>query len=138
VDTHALLWWQARHRRLSRAARAAIERADEVLISAITCWEVGTLVGAGRVRLDRSVTDWFSDLEADRRLRLLPLSPQSALVAYDLQRASFHGDPADRMIYATAVEQNAPLVTKDERIAEFAARASPPVKVVWLAPKRSR
>ena len=87
VDTHALLWWQAKHRKLSRAARTALGRADEVLVSAVTCWEVATLVGAGRIRFDRSVTEWFADLEADEHLELVPLSPRSALVACDLERA---------------------------------------------------
>ncbi len=131
VDTHALLWWQAKHRKLSRTARTALERADAVLVSAVTCWEILTLVGAGRIRFDRSVTEWFADLEGDDRLELVALSPRAALVAYDLQRARFHGDPADRMIYATAVECTAPLVTADERITEFAAASSPPITIIW-------
>ena len=131
VDTHALLWWQAKHRKLSRTARTALERADEVLVSAVTCWEVATLVGAGRIRFDRSVTEWFADLQTDELLELVPLSPRSALVGYDLECASFHGDPADRMIYATAVEQRAPLVTADERITEFARGSSPPITIIW-------
>ncbi len=131
VDTHALLWWKARHKKLSRAARSALERADEVLVSAVTCWEIATLVAVDRVRLDRSVTEWFADLEAEARLALVPLSPGSALIAFDLERAKFHGDPADRMIYATALEHAVPLVTADERIAGFAASSSPPITTIW-------
>ena len=109
----------------------ALERADEVLVSAVTCWEVATLLAAGRIRFDRSVTAWFADLEADERFEIVPLSPHSALVGYDLERASFHGDPADRMIYATAVDQRAPLVTADTRITQFAQSSSPPITVIW-------
>ena len=68
---------------------------------------------------------------SQRGFELVPLSPGSALVAYDLERARFHGDLADRMIYATAVEQSAALVTADDRMTKFAKGSSPPITIVW-------
>jgi PIN domain nuclease of toxin-antitoxin system len=131
LDTHALLWWQSRSKRLSRPARKAISSAEVVLISAVSCWEVATLAAQGRIELDRSLDRWLSDMEKERSLELVALSPRAAILAFDLARAGFHGDPADRLIYATAVERMVPLVTADERITTFAEEKNPALRIVW-------
>lgn len=73
LDTHVLLWWQADGHRLSPTAARAIARAEAVLVSPISCWEVATLTTKGRVRLDRDVYAWVRDLFAEEeRLELGP------------------------------------------------------------------
>ena len=131
LDTHALIWWQAKSKKLSRRVQTSIKRAEAVLVSAISCWEVATLVAQGRLKLDRSLDEWLADMEADSTIRVLPLSPQAAILSWELDRAGFHGDPADRLIYATAVEEMVPLATADERIRAFAISASPAVRILW-------
>ena len=133
LDTHVLLWWQARSRKLSRRARAEIEAADALLVSAITCWEVATLLAHGRFALDRTIDEWLADMEAEPRVEVVPLSARAAIQALSLDRAGFHGDPADRLIYATAAEQMVPLITADERMRAFARgeSAAVAVRVIW-------
>jgi len=70
-------------------------------------------------------------MEAEPSIELVPLSPRAAIRALALGRAGFHGDPADRLIYATAAEQMAPLVTTDARIHAFAERGRPAVRIIW-------
>lgn len=130
LDTHALLWWKAGGERLSQVAAGAIADADRVLVSPISCWEVGMLVERGRIRLDREVMVWVAALFAEERTEVLGLSPAAAAAAALLGRDGFHGDPADRLLYATAREHAVPLVTKDERITSFAERAGE-VRIVW-------
>ena len=125
------MWWQAKHRHLGKRAKAAIDRAERLLVPTVACFEVAILVARGRVKLDRTIEEWIGDLETDARVELVPLSARAAAIAYDLELASFRGDPADRMIYAAAVEHGVPLVTADERMSEFAESASPPVTIVW-------
>ena len=131
LDTHALLWWQAKSKRLSRRAAAEIRRADRILVSAVTCWEVATLLAQGRFTLDRTIDEWLEDMEADPAIELVPLQPRAAVRALELAQAGFHGDPADRLIYATAAEQMVALLTADERIRSFAEHGRPAVRVVW-------
>lgn len=127
LDTHALLWWQAESDRLSARAAAAIESVDRVWISAITLWEVATLTRLGRITLDRSPRRWAADLLAGP-VDCLDVDPSIATAAGTIE--GFHGDPADRIIYATARHHKMSLVTKDRRLTDFAT-AHDEVAVLW-------
>jgi PIN domain nuclease of toxin-antitoxin system len=78
------------------------------------------LVGRGRIRLDREIAAWVRHALVDRRLRVIPPDADVALAAA-LLGDDFPGDPADRLIYATARQAGCRLVTRDERIARFDA-----------------
>jgi len=128
LDTHVLLWWRAGGDRLSPDARAQIRAANPVLISPITFWEVGTLLRQGRIALDRPLADWVVDLLADAQIDVAALSPRAAAEAGSLPEA-FPGDPADRLIYATAAELRVALISKDERLRAYAD--SHAIHVLW-------
>jgi PIN domain nuclease of toxin-antitoxin system len=130
LDTHVLLWWQAGGERLSAGAARAIARAEVLLISPISCWEVATLLSKGRIALDRDVYVWVRDLFGAQQVQLAPVPPQVAVSAAMLGAAGFHGDPADRFLYATALEHSVPLVTKDESIRSFAEKAGD-LRTIW-------
>jgi PIN domain nuclease of toxin-antitoxin system len=124
LDTHAWIWWSDDPSRLSAAARAEIEGAEAVGVAAISCWEVAMLVLAGRLALDRELARWIRQALARPGIVALPLSPRIALEAALLEREGFVGDPADRMIYATARDTGARLVTKDDRLRGFDPRGT--------------
>jgi len=125
LDTHAWIWWVADPARLSSAARRAIEKARVRGVCAISVWEVPVLIERGRLVLDREVTDWVRDALEMPGVELLPLTPEIALAAGG-GVLELHGDPADRMIAATALAHRARLVTKDERL-----RALQTLDTVW-------
>lgn len=128
LDTHVLLWWQARSDRLSRRARTRLADAATLLISPITCWEVGMLVARGKVSLDRPTAAWVRDVLANDRVELAELTAGTAVTASELD--GFHGDPADRLLYATARHHQAALLTKDRLIHRY-AKTDPTVLAVW-------
>ena len=129
LDTHVLVWWQAGGERLSSDARRAIEGADRLLVSPLTCWEVATLARLGRLVLDRPATIWVQDLLQDPRIVAAPLGPDAAAWAGALG-SDFPGDPIDRLLYATARDLRVPLITKDERLREYVGHRGD-VQVVW-------
>lgn len=115
LDSHVLHWWSAEAARVSRAASKAIEAADELAVADISWWELAWLARHERITLTVPITAWLEQLAA--QVRSIPLTPAIATTAVTLP-TSFPGDPADRLIYATAVEHGWPLITKDERLLE--------------------
>jgi PIN domain nuclease of toxin-antitoxin system len=125
LDTHAWLWWAAGSSDLGRTARRELRRARHIGIPAICCMEVATLAAKGRILLDRPTLRWLDEALAEPRVDLLPLTPAVAAKAAELG-ADFPGDPADRLIVASAILQSATLLTKDRRIASFSG-----VETAW-------
>lgn len=113
LDTHVLHWWASEPDRLSARATQAIESADELAVSAISWYELAWLARHDRITLAIPLRSWLDGLAAD--IRTVPISPAIAATAVELPEA-FPGDPADRMIYATAIERGWQLVTKDRRL----------------------
>ncbi len=125
LDTHALVWWTQQPELLGNDAAEAIAKSDQILIPAICFWETSLLVRTGRLSLKRGqpVDEWASEVLAIPRVIPVPLTPALALSADTFQ---MHPHPADRFIVATALEQRAPLVTKDELL-----RSLSWLKTVW-------
>ena len=119
LDTHAWLWWVSDPDRLSRAAREAVGQSDVVGVSTVSCWEVVMLHVRGRITLDRKPGAWVNAALAVEGIEALLLGSDAAVEAALLDRRDFPGDPADRMIYATARAAGAPLATKDEALRRF-------------------
>ena len=128
LDTHALLWWQAGSELLSARARRSIDAAPRLFVSAISLWEVATMVGQGTIALDRPTQMWVHDLLADGIVSVADLAPTIAVAAAQLDE--FNGDQADRIIYATAVHHQLALVTKDPVLTEY-ARSNGDTSIEW-------
>ena len=113
LDTHVLHWWSAEPERLSRVAAEAVSDADEIAVAAVSWFELAWLATNGRIAVTIPVRSWLERLAED--VRTVPLTPAVAYAAVSLP-PSFPGDPADRLIYATALEHGWGLVTKDRRL----------------------
>lgn len=118
LDTHVLLWWLARSPRLSRRQRKVIDAADAnspLCVSDISLWEIATLYELGRIQLDRPLREWLEQATAPPLVRRIGISPAVAAEVAALPD-SFHRDPADRILVATARVLGAELLTSDKRI----------------------
>ena len=123
LDTHTLVWLLQGSERLGPGARALIEAAakgDGAFVAAISAWEIAMLVAKGRLALDREVGEWLDAALALPGLRLAPLDPQVAVDSTRLPGQP-HGDPADRMIVATARRHTATLITDDAQVLAYSA-----------------
>jgi PIN domain nuclease of toxin-antitoxin system len=113
LDSHVIHWWSAEPDKLSRTAAKAIEEADELAVASISWFELAWLAHSERIALSIPLRSWLAGLAAD--VRTVGTTPAVAATAVALP-SSFPGDPADRLIYATAVEHGWKLVTKDRRL----------------------
>ena len=118
LDTHVWLWWLAGSASLPEAERDALDRAavrSLPSLSAISLWEAQMLVAKGRIVLAEPFAQWIASVAAQDVVRLLPLDVDVIGELHALP-ASFHGDPADRLVVATARAHALPLATHDKAI----------------------
>lgn len=113
LDSHVLHWWSAEPDKLSEEAETQIEAARELAVAAITWFELAWLAEHGRIVVGVPIRSWLEQLVSD--VRTVATTPALAATAVALP-SSFPGDPADRLIYATAIEHGWQLVTKDRRL----------------------
>ena len=108
-DTHVWVWSAAGDPRAERLRSFS----GTAILSAISQWEVSMLAMKGRLTLMPDEASWFStNLEAP--VSLAPLTAEISTASCRLP--DFHGDPADRIIVATAVTLGIPLITADDKI----------------------
>lgn len=118
LDTHVWLWWLTGAPALPEADRRALDRlaASRLpCISAISLWEAQMLVAKRRMIPVESFDRWIRRMSAPDVVQALPLDADVVCALHNLP-ASFHGDPADRMIVATARAHSLPLATHDTAI----------------------
>lgn len=127
LDTHVVIWLAQDYQRISATAQSAIEEARKkdrgLAISCITLVEIARLASHGRINLKPDVETFVSDVEY--RLIVLPITGKIALQASDLP-SGYPNDPVDRIIGATALIEDIPLLTADTQI-----RKSRAVPTVW-------
>jgi PIN domain nuclease of toxin-antitoxin system len=129
LDTHVWVWYVSNPEKLSRRARKAIAREitgrKPLFISSISTWELSMLVSKDRLDLTMDVRDWIAKSES---LPFFHFVPVDNAIAYKsvFPPEPIHDDPADRIIFATALTQGASLVTKDDKLLELTS-----VETIW-------
>ena len=116
LDTHAWVWLDEGSCRRGKESLSLIDqslKSGELYVSAISFWEVTMLIEKGRLEMRSEVELWRQSL-IDNGLQEISLTGNIAIRSALLE--NFHGDPADRMIVATAIHMNSTLCTADEKI----------------------
>ena len=128
LDTHTWIWWHMNPPKLSKKVKQLIleyEKYDELLLSAISPWEFAKLLEKKKIGISCMPEDWLKTALHMPKFRLVSLTPGIAYQSTVLPQP-FHSDPGDQIIVATAREENAVVLTKDERILDY-----PHVKSIW-------
>ncbi len=116
LDTHVWLWSLTEPHRLTRRARSAITRSNDLWLSPISVWELLVLAERGRVRLDDEPRRWVREALVRSPVQEASLGNEVAVQSREV--ALPHQDPADRFIVATALVHELTLVTADEALIE--------------------
>ena len=123
LDTHVLLWHEQGDRRLGVKTRQAVERVLQerrAAVSSISFWEIGMRIQKGRLEFLLDLDAWRREL-LDQGLVEIPVD--GAIAARAGLLVDMHGDPADRLIVATAL-QGHQLLTADRRILDWSGQLS--------------
>ena len=116
LDTHTVLWLTEQMPKLGRLARRRCDAAlaaGELAIATVVVFEIGWGLRRGRIEGPRDVRSWRNRV-LSLGVREISLSAEIAMTAVELEE--LHGDPLDRIIVATALVEDALLVTADRRI----------------------
>ena len=115
LDTHALLWVDSNNPKLGAKARLQIEaawRAGLLVVSAISFWEAAMLAERDRISLPTSPERWRANW---LRAGLVEIPIDGWIALQSCQLKNFHRGSADRLIVATALDRNLPLMTADKK-----------------------
>ena len=127
LDTHAWIWHLSDSSQLSPAARAAIADARRDLavhVSSISVWELFMLTKKGRLQL--AITPEAFLHRAERLSYVRFAAVDNGVARRSVQLPDIHGDPADRLIAATAQQLGCPIVSKDRRFSDY-----PGAEIIW-------
>ena len=128
LDTHTWIWWHMTPSKLSKKVKQLIsetEKYEELLLSSISTWEFCKLLEKKRLGISCNPEDWLSSALDMPKFKLVSLTPSIAYRSTVLPQP-FHNDPGDQIIVATAREENATILTKDDKIQNYKH-----VKSVW-------
>lgn len=124
IDTHVWLWVAGgetgRFRRRTIDLIDTAARESRLLLAAISLWEVAMLEAKGRIQLELPCGEWLKRARRNTGVMVAPLETEIAALSAALP--GLHGDPADRMIVATALHHGATLLTEDDRIVAHARK----------------
>ncbi len=120
LDTHVWLWSQEAHEKFGRKTQSILtSREDERVVSAISTFEIARLISRGRILLTQPFATWKTQSLHDLVATTVDVTHEMAWEAYHLP-GSFHKDPADRILVATARLHGLTLLTADDSILRYA------------------
>ncbi len=114
LDTCSLVWLSLSPDRLSKNADKAIKN-NSLIMSDISFWEIAMLTKSGRLIIDTSYSEYIKLLLSSYSIQVDPITPEIARMSVEFDD-SVNSDPADRIIAATSLIENAPLVTADKNL----------------------
>ncbi|MBI4956802.1 MAG: type II toxin-antitoxin system VapC family toxin [Myxococcales bacterium] len=117
LDTHVALWALQEPARLSRRTRAAIARAQILVVSVVSPWELAIKQALGKVRLQRPLAHVVRALVDDLAASVLDVSLEHVLAVEALP--AHHGDPFDRLLIAQAQVERLTIATSDRHFAAY-------------------
>jgi PIN domain nuclease of toxin-antitoxin system len=121
LDTHVFIWYVNGNDELSKRMQSIIDSAiqsNTLYLAAISLWEVSMLDAKKRIVLEMPCLEWINRAIKEIHLQVLSVTPTIAVESCNLP-GDFHGDPADRLIVATARAEGLSLLTCDTNIVTY-------------------
>ena len=122
LDTHILIWSLIEPNKLSSSVKeiiTAAQNSDNLYIATITLWEIAMLIQKQRISVFKRTSDFLNSITNLDGLSLIQVNANIAAESVALP-GTFIGDPADCLIISSTREIGATLITKDQKILEWA------------------
>jgi PIN domain nuclease of toxin-antitoxin system len=124
LDTHTFIWWDSDPAKLSPQALALCQnRANVVLPSVVSVWEMQIKRQLGKLQLRLPLADMIACQQQTNQIAVLPVNLVHVLALESLP--AHHKDPFDRLLIAQAREEDAVLVSSDPVFARYQ------IEVLW-------
>ena len=128
LDTHTLIWAITEPQKLSATAKKLLINAEnEILVSAVSFWEISLKYSIGKLTLKGLVPEDFLKAAIDTGFKIIPLSAEIT-VSYHRFKTSYHRDPFDKMLIWQAIQDKLALISCDENVHKYESEG---LKVVW-------
>ena len=126
LDTCAIVWDALEKSKLSAKARAAIKQSEsELLICDISLWEISMLIKRNRIKIDDTASNFINLILQSRNYNIQEITPEIAELSVNFG-SEINNDPADRLIAATSIYRNAPIITADKNL-----RNATIIETIW-------
>ncbi len=128
IDTHIIIWNALKPELLSKSSNREIELAndsDGIIFCDISLWEIAMLFKKGRIEIDVSYLEFIDLILASNKYIFQSISPEIAALSTRLSD-EINADPADRIIAATSMITNTPLITADKNL-----RLAKNINTIW-------
>jgi len=126
LDTCAIVWDALEKNKLSAIAKAAIEQSEsELLICDISIWEISMLIKRNRIKIDDTASNFINLILQSKNYNIQEITPEIAELSVNFG-SEINNDPADRLIAATSIYRNAPIITADTNL-----RNATIIETIW-------
>ena len=116
LDTCAIIWDALDQNKLTPKARKAIKQTEsELIICDISIWEISMLIKRNRIEINNTASEFINLLLQSRNFHVQGITPEIAELSVNFGQ-EINNDPADRLIAATSILRNAPIITADQNI----------------------
>ncbi len=116
LDTCAIIWDALDQNKLTPKARKAIKQTEsELIICDISIWEISMLIKRNRIEINNTASEFINLLLQSRNFHVQGITPEIAELSVNFGQ-EINNDPADRLIAATSILRNAPIITADKNL----------------------
>jgi PIN domain nuclease of toxin-antitoxin system len=124
MDTHTFIWWDSDPSKLSpRAIALCQDRANTLLLSVASVWEMQIKIQLGKLKLDLPLAQIIESQQQTNNIEVLPVALTHVLALESLP--AHHKDPFDRLLIAQANVEDAGLLSSDPAFGKY------PVRLFW-------
>ncbi len=118
LDTHIIIWDALKPELLNENSKHEIELAnnsDGIIFCDISLWEIAMLLKKGRIKIEVAYVEFIDLIMAANNYTFQSITPEIAELSTRLP-ADINADSADRLIVATSMMTNTPLITADQNL----------------------